>query len=73
MPKLKLLMLVSVLAMLVSACSTSGQVSSTAPGVCVGAVRLRAEIIEQLTGEEARQLLDVNEDQQRRGCAVPNT
>jgi outer membrane protein assembly factor BamE (lipoprotein component of BamABCDE complex) len=65
----KLSMTALVLLTLVSACSTAGQSVSRA---CVGALRLSPTQIETLTGEQARRLLDLNEDQARHGCAVPN-
>lgn len=66
----KLSMTALVLALLVTGCSATGQSVST--GVCVGALRLNEAQIATLSGEQARRLLDINEDQRRRGCAQVN-
>lgn len=67
----KLSMTALVLALLVTGCSATGQSVST--GVCVGALRLNEAQIATLSGEQARRLLDINAEQQRKGCAIPNS
>lgn len=63
-------MIALVLVMLVSACSTSG--ASVSTGVCVGALRLTQAQIEMLDDAQVRRVLDLNAEQERRGCAIPN-
>lgn len=59
-----------VLLTLVSACSTSG--ASVNTGVCTGALRLTEAQIDTLDDAQVRRLLDLNAEQERRGCARPN-
>lgn len=70
----KLLLMPCLLALLVSGCATSGGPSNNYPGLgCIGAVRLTDEIIDRLDDEAVKRILEHNEREERRGCAIPNS
>lgn len=50
-----------------TSCGTVGNVNN-----CTGAIRLSGATIDALTDEEARAILNHNEQQAQTGCAKPN-